>query len=214
MHAKLLTVVYLFHNTLLILISIGYLTALSLFWRDEKVYGKFYSDAERRGIVWPNVVSIVIALVNTVNGFVTYKKELIVGLYVYMTMCALSAGAPLSLTALIRLDDLVEKHTEEETETLVEVLNAFACAFFGSNFICFYNAFTMQYALRTKKAREANLAKKRTSIQLCDVDDLRQNSEANETTKDARTDALSAAASSRGPSVNCEENNHPHSPVT
>ena len=74
MHAKLLTVVYLFHNTLLILISIGYLTALSLFWRDEKVYGKFYSDAERRGIVWPNVVSIVIALVNTVNGFVTYKK--------------------------------------------------------------------------------------------------------------------------------------------
>ena len=72
------------------------------------------------------------------------SRELIVGLYVYMTMCALSAGAPLSLTALIRLDDLVEKHTEEETETLVEVLNAFACAFFGSNFICFYNAFTMQ----------------------------------------------------------------------
>ena len=68
-------------------------------------------------------------------------------MYVYMALCVVCVGPPLSLTKVIRMDDPfegVDQEAEDQALLLVTVVNAFACAFFGSNFICFYNAFTLQ----------------------------------------------------------------------
>ena len=73
-----------------------------------------------------------------------------IGCYVYMALCVVCVAPPLSLTRVIRIDDPFEgvnHEAEDEAFELIIVVNAFACAFFGSNFICFYNAFTLQVGL-------------------------------------------------------------------
>ena len=40
---------------------------------------------------------------------------------------------------------------DEDARLLITIVNAFACTFFGSNFICFYNAFSMQVGLGDEK---------------------------------------------------------------
>jgi len=173
MHGKLLIVVFLLHNTLLMLLSVGYLAALALFWTPQAAIDRRFTAEKRIGIVWSNVVVAVIAIANVINGYVAFKKESLVGFYAYMTLCVIGAIAPLATTFLIGINDNNNNNgpiydennsndnnnnkNEAEAETLITVVNAFACTLFGSNFICFYNAFTMQYVIRTQKERETNL---------------------------------------------------------
>ena len=74
MHGKLLCVVFLLHNTLLLLLSIGYIAVLMMFWQNHGILDLRYTTEERMGIVWPNVAAVVIALANGTNGCVSSKK--------------------------------------------------------------------------------------------------------------------------------------------
>jgi len=186
MHGKLLCVVYLLHNTILLILSLSFATVLMLFWRTNAIFDRRYSVAERSGIVWPNFIAVIIAVANVINGFITYKREQTVGLYVYMSLCIVCACVPLSLVKLIRINEPChddDEASEEEATTLITVVNAFACTFFASNFICFYNAFTLQYALRNRKPQNSDSDNdKRTSSS--EEDHGRQEEEVKDETKD------------------------------
>jgi len=125
-------------------------------------------------MIWSNVAAIVVALGNVVNGFVAIKKENPVFYYVYMALCVTNIAAPLALMKLIVLNNDIgvvggelgatatatsPSEEDDDATTLIAVVNAFACAFFGSNFICFYNGFSKQYELKTHLFRTANANK-------------------------------------------------------
>jgi len=163
MHDKLISVVFLLHNTLLMLISLGFLTALMLFRRPQAGIDERFSMEEKEALIWSNVAATAVAIGNVVIGYIAIKKEKLVCYYVYMALCVLAIAAPLALMELI-FQDGVEIEEEEEAASLITiVVNAFACTFFGSNFICFYNGFSMQYALRTQISRIAILDKSTTT---------------------------------------------------
>jgi len=187
MHGKLICIVFLLHNTILLLLSCAFATSLLLFWGENDVLDRRYTNVQRAGIVWPNFAAVLIAVGNGIGGFITFKKNKVIGCYVYMALCVVCVAPPLSLTRVIRIDDPFEgvnHEAEDEAFELIIVVNAFACAFFGSNFICFYNAFTLQYAWRTRKAREANLEQKNKSSE------AQRRTEESDDTKDSQEIAL------------------------
>jgi len=205
MHGKLLVVVFLIHNILLMLISAGYLTSLLLFQRPHAGIDHRYSRVERDGMIWSNVVAIAIALGNFVLGCVAIRKEKLACFYVYMALCVVNIGAPIALSKLIRVQFVAEDYNrdegatkaetslDEEAETLITVVNAFACTFFGSNFICFYNAFlmkeTLQFARGKKISRSVRSDKSKNKTDKSTVHEecatARKNQEAESRTEDS-----------------------------
>ena len=72
--------------------------------------------------------------------------------HVYAALSVINLAAPIALMKLMSRDGVIgefeeKSSSDEDLRTLIIVVNAFACTFFGSNFICFYNALSMQVKL-------------------------------------------------------------------